>query len=188
MSKPKMFLDLDSTITNSVLAYTKVYNKIYQYYPDFKTADPNKLKQYNLKDICPLVNNPLDIFDHDLFFKYLEFINDNTYEILEKLSRKYQLIVVTIGTPTNLSKKSLWLKKKLPFIKDYILLFNGDCRMDKGIVDMSGVGNIFIDDVSSNLFSSNAETKILYGKRFEWNMDWDKEICDNWSEIEHRFL
>ena len=186
MSKRKFFIDMDSTITNSVKSFCTTYNKIYQYYPDFKIADPNKLKQYNLKDICPLVNNPLDIFDHDLFFKYLEFINDNTYEVLEKLNRKYQLIIVTIGTPTNLSKKALFLKEKLPFINDYILLYNDGCKANKSIIDMEN--GIFIDDVSSNLFSSNAETKILYGKRFEWNMDWDKEICHNWSEIEHRFL
>jgi len=186
MSKPKMFLDLDSTITNSVLAYTKVYNKIYQYYPDFKFADPNKLKQYNLKDICPLVCNPLDIFDHDLFFKYLEFINDNTYEVLEKLSKKYQLIVTSIGRPLNLSKKALFLEEKLPFIKDYILISNDGCKANKSIIDMED--SIFIDDMSSNLFSSNAKIKILYGKRFEWNMDWDKDWVLNWSVIEDRFL
>jgi len=188
MSKPKFFIDMDSTITNSVLAYTKVYNKIYQYYPDFKIADPNKLKQYNLKDICPLVCNPLDIFDHDLFFEYLEFINDNTYEVLEKLSKKYQLIVVTIGTPTNLSKKSLWLEEKLPFIKDYILLFNDGCKMNKEIVNMSGNGSIFLDDVESNLRSSNCERRILFGKRFEWNIGWLGYWALNWSEIEDMFL
>ena len=186
MNKQKFFCDLDSTITNSVLAYTKVYNKIYQYYPDFKIADPNKLKQYNLKDICPLVNNPLDIFDHDLFFKYLEFINDNTYEVLERLSGKYQLIVTSIGRPKNLSKKALFLEEKLPFIKDYILLFNDGCKANKSIINMEN--GIFIDDMSSNLISSNAKIKILYGKRFEWNIDWDKDWVLNWSAIEDRFL
>ena len=188
MSKRKFFCDLDSTITNSVLAYTKVYNKMYQYYPVFKPADPNKLQQYNLKDICPLVCNPLDIFDHDLFFKYLEFINENTYEVLEKLSKKYQLIIVTIGTPTNLSKKSLWLEDKLNFIKDYVLLFNDGCKMQKDIVNMSGEGNIFLDDVSSNLYSSNAENKVLFGKRFEWNNGWEKDWCLTWSDVEDRYL
>jgi len=188
MSKVKFFIDMDSTITNSVLAYTDTYNILYANHPDFKTADPNKLQRYDLKCICPLINNPLEIFDHDLFFKHLEFINNNTYEVLEKLNRKYQLIIITIGTPINLSKKSLFLSERLPFIKDYILLFNGDCRMDKSIISMEGKGNIFVDDVSSNLFSSNCERKILFGKRFIWNEDWQGETCDNWSEIEERYL
>ena len=70
---------MDSTITNSVKSFCDTYNKIYQYYPDFKLADPNKLQRYDLKDICPLVCNPLDIFDQNLFFKHLEFTNDNPY-------------------------------------------------------------------------------------------------------------
>ena len=188
MSKVKFFCDLDSTITNSVVAYTDTYNILYANHPEFKLADPNKLQRYDLKDICPLVCNPLDIFDHDLFFKHLEFINENTYEVLEKLNRKYQVIIVTIGTPINLSKKSLWLSEKLPFIKDYILLFNGDCRMDKSIVKMSGSGNIFMDDVESNLRSSNCENKVLFGKRFEWNIGWDGNLCLDWSEVEERYL
>ena len=183
-----MFIDMDSTITNSVKSFCDTYNKIYQYYPDFKLADPNKLQRYDLKDICPLVCNPLDIFDHDLFFKHLEFINDNTYEVLEKLNRKYQLIIVTIGTPINLSKKSIWLSERLPFIKDYILLFDDGCKMDKSIVEMSGVGNIFMDDVDSNLISSNCENKVLFGKRFEWNIGWDGGWCLDWSEVEERYL
>jgi len=185
MSKVKFFVDMDSTITNSVKSFCNTYNKIYQYYPDFKPADPNKLQQYDLKDICPLVNNPLDIFDHDLFFKHLEFINDNTYEVLEKLNRKYQVIVTTIGTPINLSKKSLWLSERLPFIKDYVLLYNDGCKMDKSVVNMEG--SIFLDDVYSNLESSNARDKVLFGKIFDWNKDWRNDYCLNWSVIEGRF-
>jgi len=188
MSKPKMFLDCDSTITNSVLAYTDTYNILYANHPEFKLADPNKLQRYDLKDICPLVNNPLDIFDHDLFFKHLDFINDNTYEVLEKLNKKYQLIIVTIGTPINLSKKSLFLSERLPFIKDYVLLRNDGCKMNKSICNMKGKGNVFLDDIKSNLDSSNCETKILFGKRFDWNRNWIGSHCLTWSDIENRFL
>jgi len=188
MSKVKFFIDMDSTITNSVKSFCTTYNKIYQYYPEFKPADHTKLKQYNFKCICPLVYNPLEIFNHDLFFKNLEFINDNTYEVLEKLSRKYQLIIVTIGKSYNLSKKSIWLNEKLPFIKDYILLRNDGCVMDKSIVEMSGNGNIFMDDVESNLRSSNCDNKVLFGKRFEWNKKWDGDWCLDWSDVEERYL
>ena len=185
MSKIKYFVDFDGTICNSTKSFANTYNILYQNHPEFKLADHTKLKQYNLKCICPLVNNPLDIFDHDLFFQYLEFINDNTYEVLEKLSKKYQLIIVTIGTPTNLSKKALFLEEKLSFIKDYVLLFNDGCKMQKDIVNMEN--GIFLDDVESNLKSSNAKTKILFGKIYDWNKDWRDDYCLDWSVIERRF-
>jgi len=186
--KNKMFLDFDSTIVDSLKSFTDVYNILYLNYPEFKLADPNKVCQYNLKCQCPLIDRVLDIFEHKLFFENLEFINHNTYDVLERLNEKYQLIIVTIGNYINLSRKALWLEKKLPFIKDCLLISNDGCKMDKSIINMSGSGNIFVDDVSSNLFSSNAETKILFGKRFEWNMNWEGENCLNWSEIKYRFL
>jgi len=186
MSKPKFFLDFDGTIVNSTKSFANTYNILYQNFQEFKPADYTKLQQYNFRDICPLVNNPLDIFDHDLFFQYLEFINDNTYEVLEKLDRKYQVIVTTIGTPINLSKKSIWLSERLPFIKDYILLFNDGCKMDKSVVNMEN--GIFMDDVYSNLESSNARDKVLFGKLYDWNKNWQGEHLLTWSEIEDRFL
>ena len=184
--KNKMFLDLDSTIVDSLKSFTDVYNLLYLNHPQFKLADPNKVYQYNLKCQCPLIDKALDIFEHKLFFENLEFINDNTYEVLEKLNGKYQLIIATIGSYSNLSKKALWIEKKIPFIKDCLLISNDGCKMNKEIINMEN--GIFIDDVSSNLFSSNAKIKILYGKRFEWNMDWDKDWVLNWSVIEKRFL
>jgi len=188
MSKPKFFADFDNTIVNSTKQYCKVYNTIYKYYPSFVKADYTKIQQYNMKDQCPLVYDLLEIFQHELFFRDLEFINDNTYEVLEKLSKKYQLIVASIGTPINIARKALFLGEKLSFIKDYVLICNDGCKMQKDIVNMSGEGNIFLDDVSSNLYSSNAENKVLFGKRYEWNMDWDKDWVLNWSVIKNRFL
>lgn len=186
MSKQKFFVDFDGTIVASTKAFTNTYNILYQDHPDFKPANYKNVSQYNFKCQCPLVENPLDIFEHELFFRDLEFINDNTFEVLEKLSNKYQLILATIGTPLNLAYKSLWLENKLPFIKDYILLRNNGCKMNKSVVNMDS--SIFVDDIPSNLESSNADAKILFGKLYPWNSDWKDEHCLNWSVIEERFL
>ena len=188
MGKSKLFLDFDNTLVNSTKQFCKVYNILYADYPEFKPADYTKVINYNFTCQCPLVNNVLSIFEQELFFEDLEFINDNTYEILEKLNRKYQIIIVTIGTPLNLARKAMWLKENLPFIKDYILLNNGNCKMDKSLVDMSGKDNVFIDDIPSNLLSSNCETKILFGEIFSWNNDWNGEYALTWSDIEERLL
>ena len=188
MNKPKFFVDMDITIVDSIKKICEVYNTIYQYHPEFKPADPNKIQQYNFKDVCPLLPTALDIFEHELFFKNLEFINHNTYEVLEKLNDMYQLIVVSVGTPLNLALKSIWLRDRLPFIKDYILLYNDGCVMNKSVVNMQGEGNVFLDDIPSNLESTNCDNKILFGKIYPWNEGWHGDWCLDWSEVEERFL
>ena len=52
---------------------------------------------------------------------------------------------------------------------------------DKRKVDMSD--GIFIDDVSKNLITSNANKKICFGEPMPWNADWCGERCFNWTEV-----
>lgn len=191
MSKQKFFIDFDSTIINTIQAYVDVYNELYCKHPNFQIAESHLVNQYDMRDQCNLATNALDIFQHPLFFKFAEFINDNTYEVLEKLNNKYQLIICSIGTPKNLAYKALWLEQRLPFIKDYVLISNPACKMNKSIVNM-GKSSIFLDDIPSNLISSNVneENKYLFGKRYPWNDDnlWKGNWLKNWSEVEERFL
>jgi len=186
MNKQKFIIDFDGTIINTIQAYTDTYNELYCNHPNFQTAEAHLVNQYNMCDQCKLVTNVLDIFQHPLFFKFAEFINHNTYDVLEKLGSKYQLIICSIGTPKNLAYKARWLEEKLPFIKDYVLISNPVCKMNKSIVNMEGA--VFLDDIPSNLYSSNAERKILFGKRYSWNKEWDGEWVRSWSEVEGRFL
>ncbi len=188
--KGKLFLDFDGTIIDTISSFCLVYNELYCNHPQFKTAEADKVNVYNFSDQCPLVTNVLEIFEHELFFKFAELINHNTYEILEKLNTKYQLIICSIGTPMNISRKALYLEKKLPFIKDYILISNPTCKMNKSIVQMQGAK--FLDDIPSNLISANCkeEDKYLFGKRYPWNNQnlWNGNWVRDWSEVEKRLL
>ena len=182
--KKKFFIDFDNTIIDTTDAFCSVYNELYCDHLNFKTAEPDLVNVYNFSDQCPLVKNVLDIFEHPLFFKFASFINDNTCKVLEELSVKYKLIICSIGTPKNLAYKARWLEEKLPFIKDYVLISNPVCKMNKSIVNMEGA--VFLDDIPSNLYSSNAERKILFGKRYSWNKEWDGEWLRSWSEVEFK--
>ena len=186
MSIQKLFIDFDNTIINTNKAFCEVYNLLYHFHPEFKKADYTKIINYNFSCQCPLVNNPLELFEEELFFDVCEFINDNTYEVLKELNQKYKIIIVSIGTPENISHKAIWLKENLPFVEDYILIKNSNCTMDKSIVNMEG--GIIIDDMPSNLQTSNAETKILFGKIYPWNTGWKGEHCRDWSEVGRRLL
>ena len=188
MSKPKFFVDFDITIVDSIKKICELYNSYWQYHPKFIPADHTKIQQYNFKDVCPLLTTALSLFEDKLFFEDLEFIEPNTYEVLEKLNKKYQLIVVSVGTPKNIAMKANWLNDNLSFIKDYILLYNDGCKMDKSVVNMDN--SIFVDDIPSNLASTNAKIKIQFGKIYPWNKEGLNKYdhCLNWSEIEERFL
>ena len=177
---------MDLTLVDSIKAFTTAYNLLYQDYPDFEPADPNNINCYSFRNICPLIDSPLPLFEHYLFFQNLELIDEYTYSVLDELKHDYQLIIATIGTPINLSNKAIYLKQNLPFIQDYILLYNGDIKMDKSLIDMSG--GIFIDDIPSNLRSTNADKKIQFGEIFPWNNDWEGEHCSDWREVRHKLI
>lgn len=187
MDKAKLYLDFDSVIVDSVSSYTSTYNEIFRFTPDFIPADPLKNKHWDFHKVCPLVESPLYIFSHPLFFKLLKFMTD-AEETIKELQNKYQVIIVSIGCYDNISLKAQWIKNNMPYIQDAILLTNQGIKMDKGIVQMGYKGSVFIDDVKSNLDSSNAERKILYGKKFEWNKEWMGEYCADWGEVKEKLL
>lgn len=189
----KLFVDFDNTIINATKSFCTVYNFYYQNSPNYKPADWTKCNKWDLSDVCDLskpcskkFNNAEEIFSHPRFFVSAEFF-DNTYEVLEELSEKYQIIICTIGTPTNISYKTIWIETMLPFITDVIYIQNQGCKMNKSIVNM-GSNSIFIDDVSSNLFSSNANLKICYGKCYEWNLDWQGLRAKDWLSVKNMLL
>ena len=187
MNKIKLFLDMDSVIIDSVTAYTDVYNELYINEKDFIPADPSKNKYWNFNEVCPLEKNPMKIFSHPLFFKFVEFMPD-AEDVIKKLCVKYQVIICSLGCYDNISRKAQWIKYNMPYINDAILLTNQGIKMDKGIVNMGYKGSIFIDDVKSNLDSSNSERKICFGQRFSWNSEWTGEWCVDWSEVGERLL
>lgn len=184
MARQKLFIDFDSTIANSVKAFCDTYNEIYGQAKGFKTADPEKVNQWSFADQCPLEKNPERIFGMGYFFTKLEFMPD-ALEVIIKLSEKYNIIVCSIGTYDNLYFKSEWLDMYLPFV-DAILIKNKGVKMDKSCVDMSGA--IFIDDHIDNLNSSNAETKICFGKKYPWNEKWTSNWAVSWKEVEKMLL
>jgi 5'(3')-deoxyribonucleotidase len=182
MNKTKLFLDMDNTIINTIKSFCECYNDLYQFRPGFKEACWCNVEKYNMKDECPLILNKNDIFGSYLFFQKAEFINENTYDVIKKLNEKYQVIICTIGIPKNLSFKSLWVEERLPFIDDYILIKNSNCKMDKSIVNMSN--SIFVDDYTDNLDSSNAAYKIVFGDEYSWSQTKNYTRCFNWTDIE----
>ena len=191
MSKIKLFVDFDNTLVNSTRSFCTSYNFIYEYHKDFTPANWELVDTWNFSNQCPILKSEsdvLDIFENPLFFDCLELINDNTFEILKELNEKYQIIIASIGTPINLSLKALYLQETLPFIKDYILMYNNGIKMNKEIIQMNYPDSIFIDDHVSNLISSNAVNKYVFGKDYPWSKTNDYKRLWNWTDVAKELL
>lgn len=190
MSKTKLFIDCDDTVWNAIHTYVHVYNLLYQYHKDYKRANWEDVSEWNYTKTCHLTaDNTNEIFESPLFFKYIK-VFPNAVETLKKLSEKYQIITISVGTQRNISNKSLWIEQNLPFIENSIYLFNGgNCKADKSMIDMSG--GIFIDDHQNNLYGSNADIRICYTneyREYKWNKGWVGLKVGNWKEIEEMLL
>lgn len=186
MKFKEIFVDFDETIVNSVLRVCEIYNEKFD--SNVRWQDT---KLWCMKDVCPLFEKGEinDIFSSDLFFKKLSFKED-MFEVLSELSKDYKITVVSIGTENNCQNKKKFIEDKLPFVSKSVLLpaEKGNIIMDKSSVDMSG--GIFIDDAEDNLFSSNADVKVLYQNlpNTEWNSKWDGERIKYWSNFYKYFI
>ncbi len=61
-----------------------------------------------------------------------------------------------------------------------------DKYKDKSCIDMSG--GILIDDEQRYLDNSNANMKVCFGDKYEWNEDWNGKRCFNWIELENYLM
>ena len=182
MSKTKLFLDMDGTITSSVQSFCYCYNQKYKYKHGFKKADWTKVRKWSFTDECPLLDSVEEIFDSKQFFNRLEFF-PNAKEVIYELHKKYEITIVSIGRPVNISRKSLWIFQNLGFIDNVILIKNNGVKMNKECINMHYPKSVFIDDVASNLTSSNAERKFCYGINAEWNEKWDGLRIVDWLDV-----
>jgi len=180
MGKKDLYCDADGVILDSVPAICKTYNYLYQYHKNFKPAKPEELKTWNMKEIIPLCDNCEELFEHELFFKYVQMM-PNAKEVLFELSKIYNLHIVTIGSLKNIANKAMYFKEHLSFIKNIIFIYNGNCTMNKdGIVMNNG---ILIDDHQDNLKNPTCDMPIAFGKTYEWNKDFKGVRCENWEEV-----
>lgn len=190
--KTDLFLDFDNTITSSSERICQMYNNKYKHHPNFKEAKWWETNQYNMLDVCTLatLEEIKDMFCKPEFFEGLEFINGNTYEVLQEVNEKYNIIICSIGRRKNIAYKSLWLEDNLPFIENDIFVNNGTCVMSKEIVNMQVNPSIFIDDVISNLDSANADFSFIFGDEYSWNLcpDGKYKRLINYTDVANTLL
>ena len=181
----KLYVDFDGVIVNTIEAIVHLYNEDFKYYRNFKYILPEQIKTWDFIECsCASREYINTYFNQQRLFDKLNFM-PGAYNILKKFALSNEVIIVSSGFSPNLKAKEQWIKKYLPFC-DFIGV-NLKKYSDKSHIDMSGEGNIFIDDSANNLITSNCENKICFGDIYTWNEEWKGKRCWDWNMIYLKF-
>lgn len=193
MNKMNIVIDVDSTTIDTIQLACDYYCEIYMDHPDFKKPVAEKVYKWNFEDEMPLFTlQDLDrMFQSKYFFDNVNYF-DNAIEVINKLNEdeRFNVCFCSIGSSSNISRKSKFLEKTFPTIEQVMLVRPEHVVMCKKIVNMNHTENepfIFLDDNKDNLIGSNAKYKILYTQfgdnKREWNKDWEGMFATNWNDL-----
>lgn len=185
----KLFIDLDGVVYDTVATVVDLYNYDHIHYKDFKVVKPSDIKTWDFDELDLEPRDYIDkYFNQPRFFsgEHLKLM-DGAKWIIGKLYDKYdyKIIFCSSGSYPNLQLKKIWIDNFFYPYADFIPV-EMPTYEDKSHVDMSsddGLKTIFIDDVSKNLATSNADIKICFGEKYSWNEDWDGIRCENWVAV-----
>lgn len=175
----KIYCDADGVILNSIAAICSLYNDDFKYYKDFTPVKWWEINTWDFEE-CKCANREYI----DMYFTQPRFFRTVTYmdwakEVLTELSKEFEIVIVSAGKKPNLKAKEEFFKEELPFCT--FLGVDMDVYVDKSHIDMSD--GIFLDDVSTNLKTSNAMIKICFGDEYVWNEDWSGIRKKNWNDV-----
>lgn len=183
----KMFIDLDGVVFHTVKIITDLYNADHIMYKDFKMVKPAEIKTWNFDELNLEPREFIDrYFNQPRFFEKPTLMVGCSW-IINKLHNDfgYKIVFCSSGSYANLKLKQIWIDRHFGFA-DFIPVEMPTYK-DKSHVKMSGKDtediNVFIDDVSKNLVTSDADIKICFGDIYSWNEDWDGVRCRNWMEV-----
>ena len=191
MSRPKLFLDFDNTIVDTVAAVVSLYNEDYVNHDGFVAIDPKDVTSWEFTECNLATYEEIDRYFGDKRFFQRVKLYPSAGQVLRSLSHRYDITIVSHGYASNLKLKEEWVKDKL-----FKEIFDNSCNAefigvdwethnDKSHVDMSN--SIFVDDSIRNLETSSAKYKILYGEYMDWNNTNIEFIrCKNWLDLNNQ--
>lgn len=110
------------------------------------------------------------------FFRIVP-VMEGSIEVLEKLNKKYEVVVISMATefPVSLTDKRLWLQDHFPFIRWTQMVFCGN----KNLI----IADIMIDDHLKNLDDFHGET-IMFSQPHNMNETRTRHRrVGSWDEI-----
>lgn len=191
MSRPKLFLDFDNTIVDTIAAVVSLYNEDYVNHDGFVAINPEDVTSWEFTECNLATYEEIDRYFGDKRFFQRVKLYPSAGQVLRSLSHRYDITIVSLGYANNLKLKEEWVKDKL-----FKEIFDNSCNAefigvnwethnDKSHVDMSN--SIFVDDSIRNLETSSAKYKILYGEYMDWNNTNIEFIrCKNWLDLNNQ--
>lgn len=180
--KRKIFIDLDCTLYNTVKQIVTMYDEDYCYYSDYEKIPWTEVRTWDFTELKAAKPEHINhYFNQKRFFDNVEMF-ESAKETIDWLSNNYKIVFVSHGYSPNLRLKQEYIKKHFPYAE--FIGVNLKEHSDKSCVDMSGEGNIFIDDKSENLETSNADIKICFGDSYEWNDDFESDGDKNFNAFD----
>nr|WP_207723913.1 hypothetical protein [Mediterraneibacter hominis] len=178
--KPKLFLDFDGVIVDTITAIVDLYNEDFLKYSGFKKVLPSEINSWSFEECKCASSEIFDFyFNTPRFFNHLKFM-ENAESLLWLLMYDFDVYVVSHGHTPNLNLKSEWIynhiSKDIKFIGVDL-----DKHKDKSCVDMTD--GIFIDDCANNLKTSNATYKFVFGEEYPWNKEYGYIRCISWIDL-----
>lgn len=187
--KKTIFCDMDCTLFNTIAAIVFLYDEDFKYYSDYEKVHWIDVKSWDFAELKVATKEQINTyFNTQRFFDTVEMYA-NAKEVLDELSKEYNIVFVSHGFSPNLRAKEVWIKEHFPYAK--FIGVNLKEHKDKSCVDMNG--GIFIDDRADNLKSSNAEVKVCFGDDYKWNEDFNSDRKNhfrtyNWTDVKNLLL
>ena len=181
MKNKKIYIDYDSCMVDSVKAICDLYNEDFRFYKDFIKINPKDVYTwdfYELKCSNPAYLNTY--FTQPRFFEKVDFFPNCEKTLAYLKNMGYDISIVSLGYYPNLILKKEWCKNKIPYANFIGIDF--DLCSDKSIIDMTD-GEMFIDDNSKYLKSSNCKRSVMFGDKKQWNEDWIGEKLKSWENL-----
>ena len=186
-NKPTLFCDLDCVTFETVRCIVKLYDLDFHDKPGYKKVDWTKIDSWDFLELSLATKEVIDgYFNQQRFFDRVEMI-DGAKEAIDYLSNFYNIVFVSHGEDLNLHLKEKYVNEHFPYARFIGVKLSEN--HDKSCVDMSGKGNVFIDDMPKNILGSNADIRICFGKDYEWNKDFESDLDNgiyrlyNWKSV-----
>lgn len=167
---PVLLFDLDGIVTDLVSKWLAVYNR--DYHDDLR---PEGIRSWNWDQfVKPECGKKIyHYLSRPGFFADLKPL-PGAIEILERLSRRLELVVVTASPAGAMKDKANWVRRNLPFISKHNLVIT----YRKDLVR----GDFMLDDAPRNLEHCRA-TRIMMD--YPYNRDFtDCYRVPGWAEFE----
>ena len=172
--KPTAFIDLDCVTLETVRCIVGLYDLDFHDKPGYKKVDWTKIDSWDFLELSLAIKEVIDgYFNQQRFFDRVEMI-DGAKEAIDYLSNFYNIVFVSHGEDLNLHLKEKYVNEHFPYARFIGVKLSE--HYDKSCVDMSGKGNVFIDDMSKNILGSNADIRICFGKDYEWNKNFEQDF------------